>query len=338
MKLQTERRFDPAATVHTKAVSDLLQRRRSTFFRRSRRWSRYSSGTFYLFIAPWVIGFLGLTVIPLVYAFLLSFTNWDGISPHWSWIGWQNYAALLHDSVAWHSLLQTFLFMGIQLPLSIIGGLGLALLLNVPRRGVGIYRVLVYLPSLVPIAAGAIIWRLMFDRDAGAINAVFEALGGKAITWLVDPSIFFALIIMTLWGIGGGMIIFLAALQGIPTELLESARIDGAKGLRSFLHITLPLLTPVLLFQLVLGVIASLQTLVQPLLLTQGAYGAYTPDSVHFFMVDVYEQFFTYGRFGYGSALLWVLFFAVLALTLLVLRTSAFWVYYEVDQERGDTQ
>jgi multiple sugar transport system permease protein len=178
----------------------------------------------------------------------------------------------------------------------------------------------------------------MFDRDAGAINAVFEALGGKAITWLVDPSIFFALIIMTLWGIGGGMIIFLAALQGIPTELLESARMDGAQGLRAFRHITLPLLTPVVLFQLILGVIASLQTLVQPLLLTQGAYGAYTPSSVHFFMVDVYEQFFTYGRFGYGSALLWVLFFAVLALTLLVLRTSAFWVYYEVDQERGDTQ
>jgi multiple sugar transport system permease protein len=338
MKSQTERRFDLTAIVRTKAVSDLPQQHQSTPFRRSRRWSRYSSRTFYLFIAPWAIGFLGLTVIPLVYAFLLSFTNWDGISSHWRWIGWQNYWTLLHDSVAWHSLLQTFLFMAIQLPLSIIGGLFLAVLLNVPRRGVGIYRVLVYLPSVVPIAAGAIIWRLMFDRDAGAINAVFEALGGKAITWLLDPSIFFALIIMTLWGIGGGMIIFLAALQGIPTELLEAARVDGAKGFRAFFYVTLPLLTPVVFFQVIIGVIACLQTLVQPLLLTQGAYGTYTPTSIHFFMVDVYEQFFTYGRFGYGSALLWVLFFAVLILTLIVFRTSAFWVYYEVDRESGKTQ
>lgn len=307
---------------------------------RRRRWSRYSSRSFYLFISPWLIGFIALTVFPLIYALLISFTNFDGISQHWHWIGLANYTELLHDPDTWYSLGRTLLYMFIAVPLSIAGGLGLAILLNQRLRAVGLFRTIFYLPSVVPIVAAAIMWKLIFDRDAGALNGIIELLGGQPTTWLIDPLVFYSLIIMVLWGLGGGMVIFLAALQGIPQELQEAAIVDGANALQVFRKITLPLLSPVLFFQLVTGIIYSLQTFVQPLLLAEsnGATAATSvPRSNFLYMVNVYEQFLYNQRFGYGSAMLWILFVLILAFTLLVLRSSTFWVYYEVerDGERG---
>lgn len=156
------------------------------------------------------------------------------------------------------------------------------------------------------------------------------------LTWLVDPYVFYALIILVLWGLGGGMVISLAGLQGVPVELREAARVDGASPWQAFRNVTLPLLSPVLFFQVVTGMIASLQTFVQPLLLSQnnGAASANAvPRSNYLYMVNVYEQFFYNNRFGFGSAMLWVLFLIVLVITLLVFRTSSFWVYYEVDRD-----
>jgi multiple sugar transport system permease protein len=300
------------------------------------RWSRYSSRTFYLFVSPWVLGFIFLTIFPLAYALMISFTNFDGISQSWKWVGLANYIELLRASDTWFSLGRTLLYMVITIPLSIAGGLGLAVLLNRHLRAVGLFRSIFYLPSIVPIVATALMWKLIFDRDVGALNAVIELLGGQAVTWLIDPTVFYALIIMVLWGLGGGMIISLAGLQGIPQELSEAAIVDGASSWQVFRSVTLPLLSPVLFFQLITAVIYSLQTFIQPLLLAESNginASVSVPPSNFFYMVNVYQQFLYNQRFGYGSALLWVLFILILAFTLLVFRSSAFWVYYEVENE-----
>lgn len=302
-----------------------------------RSWSRYSTRTFYLFVAPWFLGFIGLTTIPLAYAFLLSFTNFDGISGHWHWIGLDNYSELIGDPDTWYSLGRTLLFLAITVPASVGGGMGLALLLNRRMRAVGLFRTIFYVPAVVPVVASVVMWRIMFDRDSGFINAIIGWFGGPAITWLVDPTAFTALIVMVLWGLGGGMVIFLAGLQGIPAELREAAAIDGANAGQAFRAVTLPLLTPVIFFQVVTGVIAALQTLIQPLLLSQtgmGATGSEVQRSNFLYMVNVYQQFFSNQRFGYGAALLWLLFAVILLITLLFFRSSSLWVYYEVHQEK----
>lgn len=305
--------------------------------RQRRKWSRYSSRTFYLFASPWILGFIFLTVFPLAYAFIISFSNFDGISDHWKWIGLRNYIEILHDSDTLYSLSRTFIYTVIIVPVLVAGGLGLALMLNRSLRGIGIYRTIFYLPSVVPVVAAVVAWKIMFDRDNGAINAIIEHLGGPAITWLVDPGAFYALIIMVVWGVGGGMIISLAGLQGIPTELQEAAVVDGGNAWQVFRFVTLPLLSPVLFFQIVTNIIYSLQTFIQPLLLavSAGTVAAVSvPRSNYMYMVHVYAQFLYNQRFGYGSALLWVLFILILLITLIVFRSSALWVYYEVDSER----
>jgi multiple sugar transport system permease protein len=304
-----------------------------------RAWSRYSSRTFYLFIAPWLLlGFIGLTTIPLTYALGLSFTNFDGLSGHWHWIGLANYSELVGDGDTWYSMGRTLLFTAITVPVGVIGGLGLALLLNRRMRGIGIFRALFYLPSVVPVVASIVIWRIIFDRDTGLLNDLLGLFNGPLITWLEDPTAFVALIILVLWGLGSGMVIFLAALQGIPVELREAAAVDGANPVAAFFLVTLPLLTPVIFFQVVTGVIVALQTLIQPLLLSQmgtGASGSAVPRGNLLYMVNVYQQIFSNQRFGYGAALLWLLFIVILLITLVFFRSSARWVYYEVQQEKG---
>lgn len=306
---------------------------------RRKGWSRYHSRTFYLFVSPWIIGATLFTLFPMVYALLVSFTNFDGISSHWHWIGLANYQELLITPDTWMSLFRTLIYGVVSVVLSVTLGLGLALLLNQRLKAVGLFRTIFYVPSIVPVVASAIIWRLIFDRDAGVLNALLEFTHIPAITWLVDPMAFYALIIMTLWGLGGGMVITLAGLQGIPVELQEAAKMDGANKWDVFRFVTLPQLSPVLFFQVITGTIAALQTLIQPLLLTEvnlsmANTGVSVPTSTYLYMVAVYQQFFSLDRFGYGSAMLWVLFLIILGITLLIFRSSSFWVYYEVDRDK----
>ncbi|HVU70450.1 MAG TPA: sugar ABC transporter permease [Ktedonobacteraceae bacterium] len=304
--------------------------------RRRKGWTRYSPRTFYLFVAPWVIGATLFTLFPMVYAFLVSLTNFDGSSSHWHWIGLQNYQELLVTSDTWYSLGQTLIYGVISVVLSVTLGLGLALLLNQRLRAMGLFRTIFYVPSIVPVVASAIMWRLIFDRDAGVLNALLEFVHLPVLTWLVDPTALYALIIMTLWGLGGGMIITLAGLQGVPAELLEAARMDGANKWEVFRYVTLPQISAVLFFQVITGAIAAFQTLVQPLLLAENnnvMSGVQVPRSTYLYMVDVYQQFFSFGRFGYGAAMLWVLFLIILGITILIFRSSSFWVYYEVDRD-----
>ena len=299
-------------------------------------WTRYSNRTFYLFVAPWVLGFLLLTAVPLGYAFGVSLTNFDGSSPRWRWVGFRNYAELFGDSEAWHALLRTVAYAGIAVPLSVAGALGLAVLLNRRLRAVGLWRTIFFLPSVVPVVAMAIMWKLVLNRNAGILNAILEIVGIRPIAWLIDPMAFYALIILTLWGLGGGMVIMLAALQGVPQELEEAAVVDGANRWRVFRHITVPMISPVIFFQVVTGVIATLQIVVQPLLLAETnsiAGVGQVPQSTHLYMVQVYQEFFNSNRFGYGSAMLWVFFLVILVFTLLIQRSSRSWVHYEVDTD-----
>lgn len=305
----------------------------------NRGWSRYSRRTFYLFLSPWLLGFILLTIFPMIYAFLVSFTNFDGASPHWHWIGIANYSELLQDSDTWYSLSRTILYTIIVVPVSVVLGLLLALLVNRQMRGISVFRTIFYLPAVVPIVGSVVIWKIMFDRDAGAINAILQQIGGPTITWLSDPTAFIPLIIVVLWGVGTCMIISLAGLQGVPGELREASRVDGANTFQSFWSISLPILSPVLFFEVITGIITALQTLIQPLLLavSNGTASAVSvPRSNYLYMINVYAQYFYNQRFGYASALLWILFAIVLVITLLVFRSSTAWVYYEVDQEGGN--
>lgn len=302
----------------------------------ARKWTRYPKRTFYAFVAPWAVGFVLLTAAPMVYGFLVSLTNFDGSSPKFKWVGLDNYVELFSDGDAWAALLRTLLFTALVVPLTVGGSLGLAVIINRRLRAVGLWRTVFFLPSVVPVVAMAIMWKLVFNKDSGILNAILGTVGIQSIGWLVDPTVLYSLIILMLWGLGGGMIIMLAALQGVPIELEEAATVDGAGRWTVFRHVTIPMISPMLFFQLVTGVIAALQVFIQPLLLTNSA-GISTiggvPESTTLYMVQVYQEFFLSNRFGYGSAMLWVFFLIILGLTLILLRSSKSWVYYEVDTE-----
>jgi len=301
-------------------------------FARGRGWRRYRTSTFYFFTAPWTLGFLLLTLAPLLYALVVSFTNFDGISPIWRFVGFRNYIELItNDPLAWAALVRTFGYVAITVPLSVTGGLYLALLVNRRIRARGLVRAVFFVPSVVPVVATAIMWKLIFNRDAGLLNGILEVFGAGPVSWLTD-SAFVALVVVSLWGIGGGMIISLAALQDVPVELEEAARIDGAGPWSIIRNVTIPMISPVLYFQVITGVIAALQVLVQPMLLAEGntlATTALVPQPNRLYMVEVYNEFFVSGRFGYGSAMLWVFFVFILVFTLLLQRVSRRAVFYQ---------
>jgi multiple sugar transport system permease protein len=320
----TEQRRPAAAVPPPDART--TRRRKAFGLRRAR--------TFYMFVAPWVIGFVALTVFPLGYAFWLSLTDSDGLSPRTHFVGFDNYVEIFQDPLTLSSLARTGVFALVTVPLSIIAGLLLAVMLNMPIRGRGLFRALIYLPAVVPPVGAALTFRLIFDRDAGAANGVLSGLGADPLTWLVDPNVRYVLYALVLWGCGGSMIISLAGLQDIPRELLEAAQVDGASAWQSFTRITIPLLSPVILFQVITGVIASLQSFA-PLLLSSGSLsGAGTvPEGNYLFMIHVFAQYFSASRFGYASAMLWMLFGVILVVTLLILKVSARTVFYTVEPE-----
>lgn len=303
---------------------------------KARKWTLYPKRTFYAFVAPWAIGFVLLTALPLVYGFLVSLTNFDGSSPRWKWVGLRNYVELLSDIDVWAALGRTLVFTAIVVPLSVAGSLGLAIIINRRLAAVGVWRTVFFLPSVVPVVAMAIMWKLVFNYDAGIVNAMLRGVGLEPVRWLVDPAVFSALVIVMLWGLGAGMVIMLAALQGVPKELEEAATIDGAGKSGVFWNVTVPMISPIIFFQVITGVIGTLQVLVQPLLLTNasGLQGVgQVPDSNRLYMVEVYQEFFLNNRFGYGSAMLWVYFVIILALTLVLLRSSRSLVYSEIDTD-----
>ncbi len=282
--------------------------------------------TFYLFLVPWLIGFLLFTIGPIIASAALSFTQYDIVTPPRA-IGAGNYRDLFTDDRLFTlSLYNTAYYVLFFVPLQIVLSLALALLLNLQVRGIPIYRTLFYIPSIVPAVANSILWIWIFQPQWGLLNYGLSLVGIDGPLWLSSvewskPS----LIIMSLWGSGGAMIIFLAGLQGIPQHLYEAAELDGANRWRRFWHITIPMLTPTTFFVLVLGVIGSFQVFTQAYIMTGGG----PANSTLFYMLYLYRRAFVFQNMGYASAMAWILFVIIFVLTMIQFGTARRWVYYE---------
>jgi multiple sugar transport system permease protein len=287
-----------------------------------------------LFVLPWLLSLLIFTTYPVLAAFYLSLTDYNVVQPP-TWVGLQNYHTMLTaDPAFWISVKNTAFYTLLAVPLGLAGSLALALLLNLRVRGLAVYRTLVYLPALTPPVVSTIIFIGMFDPEGGLINAILQQVGLPALGWLHDPTWAKpALIMMSLWGLGAGALIFLAGLQEIPQALLEAAAIDGAGPWLRFRHITLPLLTPVILFNLVVGVIGAFHVFT-PALVSGGTTGK-PLESTLMLMVHIYRNAFRYFAMGYASALAVVLFLAVLMVTWAIFRSAQVWLYEVGDDRRG---
>ncbi len=285
----------------------------------------------WLFALPWIVGFLAFTAGPMTASAVFAFTDWNIMQPmHWT--GFDNIKrALTRDPLVWQSLKVTTIYAFVSVPLQIVLGFAIALLLNTDIRGLQYYRTVYYLPAVLSGVAVSLLWRWVYAPDFGLINSLLASVGIRGPGWLGDSRWALpALIGMSLWHVGGPMVVYLAGLQGVPTDLYEAAEVDGASWGMRFWHITIPMMTPVLFYQLVTGIINALQVFTQALIMTDGG----PHNATLFFMLYLYRNAFDYFKMGYASVLAWILFFYILLLTVLVVRSSRFWVFY-VGEVRG---
>ena len=280
----------------------------------------------WLFALPAIIGFVVFDIGPMVASILISFTEWNGVTPP-KWVGLSNYEEIMfRDDLFMLSLRITTIFAFVSIPLNLVTGFLLALLLNQKIRGQALMRTLYYLPSIVPLVAVAALWRWIFLKRFGLLDIGLAMMGIQAPDWLGDPQwVLPAFIVMGLWGVGGGMLINLAGLQGIPTDLYDAASIDGANALQRLINVTIPMMTPLILFNLVMGIIGGLQVFVVAFVMTGGG----PSNASLFYMLHLYRNAFEYFRLGYGSSLALILFLYIIVLSALVFRSSTAWVYYE---------
>jgi multiple sugar transport system permease protein len=289
--------------------------------------------TFFIFIAPWLVGFILMTIFPLAFGFIISLTNYDGLNLfNLHFTGLKNYMTAFQDPNVQHTFNRTLVWSALNLPTWLILSLLLAILANQKVKGIGIFRTLFYLPSVIPAVGLVWTWKILLEKNFGLVNAILDLFRpGTAIGWLTDQAMY-GVTAMAVWnGLGAGMIIFLAGLQGIPDELIDAAKVDGASPFRIYWHVVFPMLTPVIFFQLVLGLISSFQQLTIPWLATTSGSIGVPPRGIYLYMINVYQQIFGVGRFGYGMALLWILIIVIIVLTLLVFRTQRYWVYSEAE-------
>ena len=278
-----------------------------------------------LFALPFILGFLAFWLYPLAYSIYLVFQEWDLLTPP-RFVGLDNVAKLLTDESIGISLANTAYYTFIGVPLQLLLALALALLLNIKTRGLALYRTLFYLPAMTPIVASAIVWLQILHPEFGILNSFLTTLGLKPVNWLFDPQAAKpAFILMTLWSVGPQMVIFLAGLQGVPQSLYEAAEIDGAGRIQRFFAITIPLISSITFFNLVVGIIASFQVFTTAFIMTQGG-----PQNATLFLVlYLYRNGFQYFKMGYASAIAWMLFFIIVIFTVLQFRLASRWVYEE---------
>ena len=281
-----------------------------------------------LFISPWVVGFILFEFGPLVASLGISLFKWDLIQAP-SWAGLDNYLELFADDpLFWQSLQVTSVYSLFSVPLGLLFALLLALLLNQPLPGIAFFRTVFYLPAVVSGVAVAMLWIWVFNGEFGIVNYLLGIVGVEGPNWFFDKTwVMPAFILMSLWGVGGSMIIFLAGLQGVPQELYDAAEVDGAGRLRQFQHVTWPLLTPVIFFNLIIGIIASFQTFTNSYVITEGG----PANATLFYVLYLYNNGFKFFRMGKAATMAWILFVIILALTIMVLRSSRIWVFYETE-------
>jgi len=281
--------------------------------------------TAYLFLLPWIIGFVVFTAGPIIASIYLSLTSYDLFSSP-KFVGLSNFKEMFFkDKLFWHSLKVTTIYSVVSVPLHIAIGYTLALLLNQRIKGLAWFRTIYYMPAVVSGVSVAILFQWIFNPELGLVNAILSKFGIQGPRWFA--SVQWALptfIIMSLWSVGGGIVIYLAGFQGIPTELYESAELDGAGGLEKLRYITIPLTTPVIFLQLIMGIIGSFQVFTQAYVITAGG----PANATLFYVLYLYQNGWQFFRMGYASALAWVLFAIIVTLTLVIFRTSGRWVYY----------
>jgi multiple sugar transport system permease protein len=277
------------------------------------------------FISPWLIGFLAFTAWPFLRSIQLSFTRYDILRPP-KWVGLANYQSLLADDETFrHATWLTLKFAAVSVPLAIVAGVALALLLNSDVKGIALYRTIFFLPSIVPTVATTAIFVWILNPQIGLVNSLLANVGIQGPAWLTDPNwALWSLMMMGLWGVGNSMVIYLAGLKDIPVYLYEASIVDGATPVQRLFKVTLPMLTPVIFFNLVMGVIGALQYFTQAYIMTSGGPG----DSTRFYALYLFDRAWRYSDMGYASAMAWLLFLAVALLTFALFTTQKRWVHY----------
>jgi len=279
----------------------------------------------YAFASPWFVGFVIFGGGPIFFSLVMSFCQYDVMSPP-RWVGLQNYVDLFANDPLFYKSLYNTLFMALSIPLTMVAGLAIAMLLSSEMRGMAVYRTIFYVPAIMPAVAASILWLWIFNPQEGVMNNFLRSIGLPGPAWLQNQDIAKpALIIMLVWGAGGSMIIWLAGLKGIPRHLYEAAEIDGAGPIRRFWSVTLPMLSPYVLFNLIMGLIGTFQIFTQAYIMTRGG----PLDSTLFYVYALFNNAFRYMKMGYASAMAWVLFAIILVLTIIQLRLSRIWVHYE---------
>lgn len=287
----------------------------------------------YLFLAPWLISLLVFTAYPMLASFFLAMTNYNIVSPP-EWVGFANFERMFfNDPLFWTAVRNTTYFTLISVPLSLVVALGLALLLNHAVHGIGIFRTIMYLPSLVPAIASGLLWVVLLNPRNGLVNAGIELLGLPRPGWFQSADWAMpGVILISLWaGTGSAMLIFLAGLKDVPQSLIDAAKIDGAGSWQQFRYVTMPMLTPTIYFNLIMGMIGAFQ-IFGLILAVAGGNSSGPLNSLLVYMVLLYRSAFRNFEMGYASAMALVLFVVLVMLTLLVVRTSRYWVHYEAQR------
>lgn len=280
-----------------------------------------------LFISPWLFGFLIFTVYPMVASLFFSFTNYSLLKAP-KFVGLANFVQMLTmDKLFWRAVQNTLYFAVFSVPLNIFVSVGIALLLNMKVRAMAFYRTIYFLPSIVPTVASALLWLWILNPQFGLANAILRQMGIPTVGWLTDPAWAKpSIITMGVWGIGGSMVIYLAALQDVDVSLYEAAELDGAGSWAKTWAITIPMITPTIFFNLVLGMIDVFQSFTAIFVLTQGNGGPL--DSTLVYGLLLYRNAFSYLKMGYASAMAWAMFVIIVAVTFTIFKSSGRWVYY----------
>jgi len=284
-----------------------------------------------LFISPWIVGFVAFLLYPFIYTIRIGFTQYSGFGDP-LWIGLENYQQLFRDDLFWKSLYNTLFYTGLAIPVGVVVAMGLALAMNQPVPEVPIYRAILYLPSVIPAFALSFIFLTLLDPARGIFNQALMAVGLPNINWFGDPRFSkLALVILAQFGAGQAALIFLAGLKGIPPTLYEASMLDGAGTWRKFWNITLPMMTPVILYDLILGLSTGIQIFTQIFVIFGNDPPGAPANSTLAYVPYLYNNGFRYGQMGYAAAMAWVLFLITLVLAFVIFRWSNRWVHYDTD-------
>lgn len=303
----------------------IVKKRRRSFLK---KWDAPIAG--YLFISPWLIGFIGLTAYPLLLSLYYSFTNYTLLRPI-EWVGTKNYVNIFSSDPKFEeSLRATFQYVIASVPLKLIAALLIAMLLNKAIRGIGVYRTAIYFPSLIGGSiAVSMLWRNIFGVD-GIFNKIIAAFGFEGKGWITSPDTAMStLVLLAIWQFGSAMVIFLAGLKQIPNDLYEASSVDGANQFVQFFRITLPMLSPIIYFNLIMGVINAFQMFTSAFVITNGG----PMNSTYVYALYLYERAFSRYQLGYSSALAWIMLVIIVIASLIIAGTSRYWVFYETETE-----